>query len=166
MLAITVWTITYTLTQYKKGHKHVLKTPLSQYEPEESSSGLNGKEDVDWYPANSFANSSSTAAPSNGYAFTAAGASNGYDYDTNSNNYYGGAAGPSSAYPFASGIGSSSNGHNLSVKQGDYGAGVSRSLSGSKYVQYEKENPFERLPPAPTPKSQRKALEKDAAAAW
>ncbi|KAH6904313.1 hypothetical protein BKA70DRAFT_1432528 [Coprinopsis sp. MPI-PUGE-AT-0042] len=168
-LGITIWTLTYTLTQYKKGHKHVLKTPLSQYEPSDplSNLGLDGKEGVDWYPASSFANSAPVASESgagakNAYAFTAAVPTiSNYDYD--SGTYYNSAAqGTSSgmnAYPFASGIGSQSLG-------GGNGANVTRSLSGSKYVQYEKENPFERLPPAPTPKPARKALERDAAAAW
>lgn len=152
-LAITIWTITYTLLQYKKGHKHVLKTPLSQYDPTDPTPflGMGGKEEVDWFPATSFATSGQPAAASPS-TYTG----------NNGNNYYGGngASSSTAAYPFASGIGS----QNLGANGG--AAGVSRSMSGSKYVQYEKENPFERLPPLPTPKSMRKNLEKDATAAW
>lgn len=144
-LGITVWTITYTLMQYQKGNKHILKMPLSQYDPTDPTPflGTDGKEDVDWYPATSFAPSGQPGASAS---------------NENGNNYY--ASTSAAAYPFAAGIGSQSLGLNSGA------TGVSRSLSGSKYVQYEKENPFERLPPMPTPKSTRKNLEKDATAAW
>ncbi|EAU86795.2 hypothetical protein CC1G_09920 [Coprinopsis cinerea okayama7 len=62
-LAITLWTLIYSLLQYKNGHKHILRTPLSQYEPGAAGSGKT----ADWYANGNYESNPRAAKTTSGF---------------------------------------------------------------------------------------------------